>query len=180
MKTYVRGLCGMLAVLLTLSACSGKNGEDESFAEQISVVSRVLTAYEKNSMKDSVEVPLENACTTLYECVCKGSVTRSSSVGKFSFADRIPEKNTSPAQKIKAANLLTLRNAVEYFELEEIYTDENIKQYGYMTASYTDAGLIKGTVINISSFEKLSEDFARFDSMDIKLGDFINAGLLMS
>ena len=180
MKKYFRISCMIFAVFLTLSACSVSNAEDESSFEQVSVINRELTAYERNAMKDAVEIPLENACTTLYECVCKGSVTKSSALGKFSFSDMIPEGNASPAQKIKAANLLTLRNAVEYFELEEIYTNENIKQYGYMTASYTDAGLIKGTVVNISSFEKLSNDFARFESMDMKLGDFINGKLLMS
>ena len=179
MKVYVRIVLAVMCMSLMLG-CTGQNETKESSVEEVPVVSRALAAYEKKALNEAVEIPLQNACTTLYECVCKGSVTRSSVKGKFSFSDSIPESNTSPAQKIKAANLLTLRNAVEYFELEEIYTNENIKQYGYMTASYTDAGLIKGTVVNISSFEKLSNDFARFESMDMKLGDFINGKLLMS
>ncbi len=107
-------------------------------------------------------------------------MTKSSVAGKFSFSDSIPDRNTSPAQKIKAADLLTVRNAVEYFSLSEVYTDENIRQYSYMTANYTDAALIKGTVINISAFKELSEDYARLESMDMKLGDFIDSRLLLS
>ena len=75
MKKYFGISCVILAVFLTLSACSGNNAEDESSFEQVSVINRELTAYERNAMKDAVEIPLENACTTLYECVCKGSVT---------------------------------------------------------------------------------------------------------
>ena len=180
MKIYIKIICVSMCVAMFFSACSGKNEENQSSAEEVSVVSRSLSVYEKRALRESVESPLEIACTTLYECVCKGSVTKKSAVDKFSFADMIPDGNASPSQKRKAADLLTLRNAVEYFGLGDVYTDENIKQYGYMTASYADADLIKGTVINISAFEMISEDYERFESMDIKLGDFIDNRLLLS
>ena len=179
MKAYVRIVLAVMCMSLMLG-CTGQNETKESSVEEVPVVSRALTAYEKKALNEAVEIPLQNACTTLYECVCKGSVTRSSVKGKFSFSDSIPESNTSPAQKIKTANLLTVRNAVEYFSLSEVYTDENIRQYGYMTASYTDADLIKGTIVNISAFEQLSDDFKRLNSMDMKLGDFIDSRLLLS
>lgn len=180
MKKYLKVICALTVLIISLSGCSGTSEKKESSAEEVSTVSRTLTAYEKNTLGDSVEFPLEMACTTLYECVCKGSVTKDSAVGKFSFANAIPDGNTSPNEKIKAADMLTIRNATEYFSLTDIYTDENIRQYGYMTANYKDVQLIKGTVINISAFEKISDDFARFDSLDMKLGDFIDSRLLLS
>ena len=180
MKAYIGMIGAVICTALLLNGCTGKDQTKESSIEEVSVVSRTLTAYEKKALNEAIEIPLQNACTTLYECVCKGSVTKSSVAGKFSFSDSIPDRNTSPAQKIKAADLLTVRNAVEYFSLSEVYTDENIRQYGCMTANYTDAALIKGTVINISAFKELSEDYARLESMDMKLGDFIDSRLLLS
>ena len=175
----IKFICAVLCSAVFLTSCSENSEETESSAVEVSVAGSTLTAYEKKALGEAVEIPLENACTTLYECVCRGYVTKSSIRGKFSFADSVPDNNASPSQKIKTADLLTLRNAVEYFGLGDIYTDENIKQYGYMTVSYNDANLIQGTVINISAFERLSEDYERFESMDTKLGDFINNKLLL-
>lgn len=179
MKKSFKAACISAALLLFISGCSGKAPESESSAEEISVVSRALTPYEQQVLNDAVEMPLQTACKTLYEGVCKGSVTKESVTGKFSFADALPNANTSPNQKIKAANLLTLRNAVEYFSLDDIYTDETIRQYGYISADYTAVSLIGGTVIDISKFEILSEDFKRFESLDTAFGSFISSRSLL-
>ena len=174
MKKYFKTIYMTAALLLIFSGCSGNSPKTESSAEEISVVSKALTYYEKQVLNDAVETALQSACRTLYDGVCKGSITKESAVGKFSFADALPGSNTSPHQKIKAADLLTVRNAVEYFSLSDIYTDENIRQYGYMTADYTDVSLIKGTVISIPKFEVISEGFARFDTLDTTFGSFIS------
>ena len=176
MKIYIKAICTAAAFMLIFSGCSENNAEiSESSVEEISVVSKTLTAYEKKVMNDAVETSLDNACKTLYECVCKGSVTKESVNGKFSFANALPDGNTSPNQKIQAAGLLTIRNAVEYFSLGEIYTDENIRQYGYITVDHTDINLIRGTVVNTAKWEVISTDFIRFDTLDTELGSFISS-----
>jgi hypothetical protein len=175
MKKYLKAAYMTTALILLFSGCSGNSAKTESSAEEISVVSRSLTYYEKQVLNDSVEMPLQNACRTLYEGVCKGSITKESVAGKFSFSYHLPSGNTSPNQKIKAAELLTVRDAVEYFSLGDIYTNENIREYGYMTADYTDISFLKGTVINISKFQAVSEDFTRFGTLDTPFGSFISS-----
>ena len=88
--------------------------------------------------------------------------------------------NASPTDKKNIANKLTIADAIEYFELQEVYSDDNIREYGYMTASYSDVDIIKGTVVKIEIIKKICEDYKIFDSTQTKLGDFINANLLLS
>ena len=177
MKKCLEAAYMAAALILLFSGCSGDSPQTESSFEEIPIVSRTFTYYEKQVLNDAVETPLQSACRTLYEGVRKGSITQESAAGRFSFADHLPNGNTSPNQKIKAADLLTVRNAVEYFSLEDVYTNENIRQYGYMTADYSDIPLEKGTVINIAKFEVISEDFTRFDTLDTAFGSFISGSL---
>lgn len=181
LKKYGKIVSLLLILLLTvLQGCTQQTEVNESSVQEVSVVSRTLTAYEKKVLEESVESPLNMACTTLYECVCTGSITKKSAVGKFSFADKLPLDNTSPSERRKMADTLTLQDAIEYFQLEEIYSDENIHEYGYLSADFQESGLIQGTVINIKTLQKVSEEYIPFKTTAIQLGDFIQADLLLS
>lgn len=180
MRKFVKIMSYVLIFTFVISGCSENKNEDESSFETVSVVSTVFSAYEKKLFDEAVEVPLEIACTTLYECVCTGSITRKTVSDEFSFAQKLPLANTSPTEKKNIANSLTLSDAIEYFELEDIYSDDNIREYGYMTATYSDVDIIKGTVVRIENIRKVCEDYKLFDSTQTKLGDFINSNLLLS
>ncbi len=183
MRKIVKIMSSALIVssVLSVSGCSGNKNETESSVETVSVVSKAFSAYERNILKESVEMPLEIACTTLYECVCTGSITQKTVADKlFSFEKKLPLDNTSPTEKKRIANSLTLSDAIEYFSLEEVYSDDNIREYGYMTATYSDVDMIKGTVVKIESISKVCEDYKIFDSTQMKLGDFINGNLLLA
>ncbi|MBQ5561837.1 MAG: hypothetical protein IIT39_00410 [Clostridia bacterium] len=182
MKKFVKiSLALTLSIIFCISGCSNNKDEAESSVENVSVVSTVFSTYEKNTLREAVETPLEIACTTLYECVCTGSVNQKTVDGRsFSFAKKLPLNNASPTDKKNIANKLTIADAIEYFELQEVYSDDNIREYGYMTASYSDVDIIKGTVVKIEIIKKICEDYKIFDSTQTKLGDFINANLLLS
>lgn len=183
MNQFVKIISSVLVFLFVfcISGCSDNKDEAESSVESVSVVSTVFSAYEKNVLREAVEEPLEIACTTLYECVCKGSVNQKTVEGRsFSFTKKLPMNNASPTDKKNIANKLTIADAIEYFELQEVYSDDNIREYGYMTASYSDVDIIKGTVVKIESIKKICEDYKIFDSTQTRLGEFINGSLLLS
>ncbi len=183
MKKFLKIMSSVLvfSFAVSLSGCSDNKKENESSVETVSVVSTEFSVYEKKMLKDAVETPLEVACTTLYKCVCTGSITQKTVADRpFSFSKDLPLDNTSPAEKKRIANSLKLSDAIEYFELEEVYSNDNIRQYGYLTVTYSDVDLIKGTVVKIENIDRICKDYRTFDSLQIRLGDFINSDLLLS
>lgn len=157
--------------LLPLEGCLQDSPPNESSSVTESVPERSLTAYDKQVLADAVEQPLNSACTTLYEGVSKGSLTRKSVEGRFSFAEKLPADNASPSEKQRAAQQLTLQDAIEYFGIESAYSQDNIRDYGYLLVGYSS--LPKGTIVKVRTLEKYASDWTAFQNTAIPLSDFL-------
>lgn len=160
-------------ISILLGGCSqGTENFDDSY-QQESIVDRNFTVYEQRVLNNAVTYDLDVACKTLYMCVYKGSITQTTVEGVLSFANKVPKANASPSEKREKAKKLTVGNAIEYFSLQNKYTKENIKDYGYLNVSYNDDDWIKGTVISIETVKDISVDYTAFSDMNTPLGDML-------
>ncbi len=182
MKMDGKNMIIMILTLLTVvspAGCTDSDTANEISVEEKSVVSRKLTAYEKQLLNESVETELDNACKVLYQCVLTGSITQNTTGDAVSFSDKLPAVNASPNERRRMASELTLENAVEYFQLRNSYSKENISKYGFLEENYNDEHIIRGTIVKIDTVKKVTEEYTIFSDMDVPLSSFLDAAQLL-